>query len=120
MTAKKECPRCGGVADEFRTGKGFPRPGALSRWDNRTTICSACGQQEAVAQLTGGRRAIDPVRGTVIWHDPPAQAWAEPLTPHSVRLTDTDWDDLCEIAASRGTTASALVRQLVTELRQLP
>lgn len=42
-----QCPRCGGPADEHRTGPGFPRPGALSRADNKTMVCTSCGHDEA-------------------------------------------------------------------------
>ena len=37
------CPRCGRSSDEYRMDEGFPRPGAISRWDNKTVICSECG-----------------------------------------------------------------------------
>lgn len=47
------CPRCGGPSDESRLDPGFPRPGALSRDDNRTIVCTACGQDEAVRQAFG-------------------------------------------------------------------
>jgi hypothetical protein len=67
----KRCPRCGGIADEARTDKGFPRPGALSRWDNRTIVCSACGTDEAVRAARG--LALDP-------HSP-ARPWAFPPRP---------------------------------------
>jgi transposase len=40
------CPRCGGaVPNEHTPGK---YPGALSRVDNRTYICSMCGTAEAM------------------------------------------------------------------------
>lgn len=39
------CPRCGGaVPNEMHRGE---YPGALSRFDNETMICSDCGTQEA-------------------------------------------------------------------------
>jgi len=75
-----KCPRCGGPADEARTGFGFPRPGALSRWDNSTTICTSCGQDEALAQFAAGyatgargwaRLAVDPVNGVLPWAEQP-------------------------------------------------
>ena len=49
------CPRCGGIADEYRSGFGFPRPGALSREDNSTIVCSSCGVDEAIRDFNGGR-----------------------------------------------------------------
>jgi hypothetical protein len=40
------CPRCrGGVPNSAQPGA---YPGALSRLDNATYICSSCGQQEAL------------------------------------------------------------------------
>ena len=46
-----ECPRCGGnVPNSIDVGR---YPGALSRWDNTTYICSECGQQEAMLQMAG-------------------------------------------------------------------
>lgn len=42
------CPRCGVNPLPF----GYP--GALSRADNRTEICSPCGQTEAMEDFTGG------------------------------------------------------------------
>lgn len=42
------CPRCGGpVPNESFMGE---YPGALSRYDNETYICSACGTAEAMYQ----------------------------------------------------------------------
>ena len=81
MAANKNCPRCGGPADEARTGPGYPRPGALSRWDNETIICTSCGTDEAMAQFaahTGGRAAaqaaVHPVTGSWPWVIPPKGA----------------------------------------------
>lgn len=40
------CPRCGGgVPNDTRRGE---YPGALSRLDNRTYLCSDCGTAEAM------------------------------------------------------------------------
>lgn len=40
------CPRCGGfIPSNERPGQ---YPGALSRADNETEVCSACGQEEAL------------------------------------------------------------------------
>jgi hypothetical protein len=45
------CPRCGGhIPDNVHIGRD---EGALSRWDNKTHICSACGSEEAMLQLQG-------------------------------------------------------------------
>jgi len=45
------CPRCGG--DVPAPGVKGQYPGALSRTDNNTEICSACGTDEAMEQFTG-------------------------------------------------------------------
>lgn len=56
MTMKKApdniCPRCGGgVPNDAMQGK---YPGALSRTDNMTEICSACGTAEAMEDFYHG------------------------------------------------------------------
>lgn len=66
------CPRCGGpVPDEEHQGE---YPGALSRWDNRTEVCSRCGSEEAVAQWMArdATAAVHPVTGRRPWVKPPA------------------------------------------------
>lgn len=64
------CPRCGGPSDESRRGEpGFPRPGALSRWNNRTVVCSTCGRAEALLVMAG--RSLDPWTGHRPWRTPP-------------------------------------------------
>lgn len=41
-----QCPRCGGmIPNNIRPGA---YPGAISRTDNRTEICSECGTLEAL------------------------------------------------------------------------
>lgn len=45
------CPRCGG--DVPNTMSKGVYPGALSRTDNRTEICSLCGNLEALEQFAG-------------------------------------------------------------------
>lgn len=59
-----DCPRCGGgIPNDLHRGE---YPGALSRWDNNTMICSACGLDEA---LTGrGHTSLHPTLGAVRWH----------------------------------------------------
>ena len=49
------CPRCGGhIPNNDQPGA---HPGALSRVDDSTEVCSACGVEEAVEQMTNdGRR----------------------------------------------------------------
>lgn len=47
------CPRCEGAIPNNETPGAYP--GALSRADNKTEICSACGTDEALrAFYTGG------------------------------------------------------------------
>lgn len=42
----KQCPRCRGfIPDALNPGA---YPGALSRWDNATEVCSQCGFDEAM------------------------------------------------------------------------
>lgn len=44
------CPRChGGIPNDLRVGE---YPGALSRYDNETEICSDCGVLEAMWQFS--------------------------------------------------------------------
>lgn len=46
------CPRClGGIPNNVRRGA---YPGALSRTDNKTYVCSACGELEALEQFHFG------------------------------------------------------------------
>ena len=54
------CPRCrGGIPNNEQRGE---YPGALSRSDNKTEICSGCGQEEAMIQMYGSK-----VRGPEAW-----------------------------------------------------
>lgn len=48
-----ECPRCGGfIPNDFEPGA---YPGAMSRVDNITEICSECGVSEALEHFTFGK-----------------------------------------------------------------
>lgn len=50
MSSPDTCPRCGGgIPNDQDRGK---YPGALSRFDNRTQVCSACGVKEAIWQYS--------------------------------------------------------------------
>ena len=51
-----QCPLCGGPMPNEK----FPsaHPGALSRADNKTEICSNCGQIEAILQMQGENLAM--------------------------------------------------------------
>ena len=45
------CPRCfGGIPNDIYRGQ---YPGALSRTDNKTYICSECGELEALEDFSG-------------------------------------------------------------------
>lgn len=49
------CPRCSGyIPDNKRPGS---HPGALSRVDNKTEICTTCGVLEAVSSYITYRKA---------------------------------------------------------------
>ena len=52
-----ECPRCGGAIPNNEHPGAYP--GALSRWDNATEVCSACGDAEAMLQFSGESIAPD-------------------------------------------------------------
>lgn len=52
MTDNNTCPRCGGgIPNNERRGE---YPGALSRTDNDTYVCSQCGQDEAIETMMDG------------------------------------------------------------------
>jgi len=52
MNDDNTCPRCGGgIPNNLHRGE---YPGALSRTDNGTYVCSQCGQTEAIEQFTNG------------------------------------------------------------------
>lgn len=45
------CPRCGGFIPNDAMPGAYP--GALSRTDNKTEVCSDCGTDEALEQFFG-------------------------------------------------------------------
>lgn len=47
------CPRCEGFIPNNDTPGKYP--GAISRLDNKTEICSGCGQDEALEDFYDGR-----------------------------------------------------------------
>lgn len=51
MNVHPKCPRCGGGIPNNNTPGAYP--GALSRVDNRTEVCSNCGIDEAMLNFTG-------------------------------------------------------------------
>lgn len=67
------CPRCDG--DMPSTLHKGQYPGALSRYDNATEVCSSCGVEEAIAHLMKGWDSLHPVTGIHPWVRPPAQNW---------------------------------------------
>lgn len=47
------CPRCGGfIPNNYAPGA---YPGALSRLDNKTEVCSDCGIDESIEQYYNGK-----------------------------------------------------------------
>ena len=51
-TKNTTCPRCGGgIPNDYYRGQ---YPGAISRVDNETEICSGCGTDEAMEQFMTG------------------------------------------------------------------
>lgn len=51
------CPLCGGhIPDNKRPGS---HPGAISRVDNKTEICSTCGVLEAVSAFEAHQEAAE-------------------------------------------------------------
>jgi hypothetical protein len=63
MENKVDCPRClGPIPNAEHKGQ---YPGALSRTDNATEVCSRCGQDEAVEQWVGALtlQSAWPLRG---------------------------------------------------------
>lgn len=48
MTNKPPCPRCKGPIP--KAGREGDYPGAISRVDNSTEVCSACGTDEAIGR----------------------------------------------------------------------
>jgi hypothetical protein len=47
----RQCPRCAGFIPNNDTPGAYP--GALSRLDNTTEVCSQCGEDEAILQWQG-------------------------------------------------------------------
>ena len=65
LMGKHDCPRCeGAIPTELHKGQ---YPGALSRTDNETEICSQCGQDEAWEQMAGVLRPRDKWESWLAW-----------------------------------------------------
>lgn len=69
------CPRCGGpMPNKEHPGCYI---GALSRWDNKSYVCSPCGEEEAMLQFTHrkdqnrAQRVVHPIHGDVLWKSVP-------------------------------------------------
>ena len=56
MSHKPICPRCSGPIPNLEHWGEYP--GALSRVDNATEICSRCGTEEALADFAKYRHEI--------------------------------------------------------------
>lgn len=54
-----DCPRCGHQIPNDKTPGAYP--GALSRTDNTTEVCSACGTHEALQQFSSADRSCTPI-----------------------------------------------------------
>lgn len=57
MYKQHECPRCGGTIPNASAPGAYP--GALSRIDNKTEICSDCGTQEGFESMYGTLLPMD-------------------------------------------------------------
>lgn len=58
------CPRCTGAIPNNAQPGAYP--GALSRVDNETEICSSCGTEEAMFQFTNPGVPLPPVDQPVL------------------------------------------------------
>ena len=59
------CPRClGGIPNDLYRGE---YPGALSRTDNKTYICSSCGNEEAMEDFANGAPSPQDRWPTINW-----------------------------------------------------
>jgi hypothetical protein len=57
MKVPSVCPSCNGWIPNNENPGAYP--GALSRLDNKTEICSACGEREALQDYLGELRRPD-------------------------------------------------------------
>lgn len=65
MMDKQSCPRCEGpIPNRLHEGQ---YPGALSRTDNETEICSQCGHDEAWEQMAGVLRPREHWDSWLVW-----------------------------------------------------
>lgn len=68
---KPICPRCGSFIPNDEQPGAYP--GALSRTDNFTEVCSACGSREAMEQFAGLHNLVGEARDW--WDYQRAKAW---------------------------------------------
>lgn len=54
MKVPKVCPTCGDWIPNNQSPGAYP--GAISRRDNKTEICSECGQREALEDYLAARK----------------------------------------------------------------
>lgn len=73
------CPMCSeGIPSNEHRGE---YPGAISRTDNVTEICSSCGELEAIVQF-GKKMSLEEVRK--LWYIEYLQSLADASTPDDV------------------------------------
>lgn len=85
MMEPQVCPRC---EESYIPNNHDPGayPGAVSRTDNETYICSLCGEDEAVGNI-----GIKPISDTGTGFDPmgnlvPQEEWPTKVTEFSLRM----------------------------------
>lgn len=71
MSEKPMCPRCHGFIPSNLTPGRYP--GAISRTDNKTEICSDCGREEATSLFA--LEALWPVSGQDGFHEAASRAF---------------------------------------------
>ena len=64
MSGHPKCPRCGGGIPNDHAEGAYP--GALSRLDNTTEICSACGSDEAWFNFVNPGAPLPPIDRRVL------------------------------------------------------
>lgn len=76
----KNCPNCGGFIPNNEAPGAFP--GALSRKDNKTEICSACGVNEAFADYKQHLRKVS----GIVWQSTVLEEMVEHLDENEISL----------------------------------
>lgn len=90
MKRNSWCPICGGAVPCAEAQGEYP--GALSRFDNETEICSACGSLEALGPMCSDDRAMRPLIHTlmVAKADRDWDKWARTVRRFAAKVT-TAW-----------------------------